>query len=103
MNNRRIGRKTLQLAAQIRQTLELTLADVGEPVLAEVMVDSVEPAGGAGHYVVVVTGSADPDEVLAALGRAAPRLREEVADDVHRRRAPNLVFRYVPDESASDS
>ena len=83
MNHRRSGRKTLQLAAQIRQTLELTLADVDEPVLADVMVDSVEPAGGGGQFVVVVTGSADPDEVLAAL-----RMDSE--------RRVRLVQRYLP-------
>ena len=88
-------RKALQLAEQVRRILDLVLAgESGEPLLSELSVVAVVPAPDATHFIVVVTGDAEKSEAKAALGRAAVWLRAEVATAVHRRRAPQLTFRF---------
>jgi hypothetical protein len=49
-----------------------------------------------------VTGPVAAAEATAALGRAAAWLRTEVAAAVHRRRAPRLTFRFVPEEEGAE-
>jgi ribosome-binding factor A len=99
-------RKRIQLASQIRRTLELVLAgESGEETLLALSILHVEPAPDGGDYLVYVTGPVGEAEAAAALARAAAWLRTEVAAAVHRRRAPRLTFRFVPDdehEPASD-
>jgi len=92
-------RKRIQLASQIRRTLELVLAgESGEESLLELDILHVEPAPDGGDFLVYVTGPVDEAEATAALTRAAAWLRTEVAAAVHRRRAPRLTFRFVPEE-----
>jgi ribosome-binding factor A len=90
-------RKTVQLAGQVRRTLELVMAGVSrEPVLLDLIVRSVEPAPDSTHFVVIVTGEVPESEALEALGRAASWLRSEVAASIHRRKAPLLTYRFLP-------
>jgi hypothetical protein len=93
---RPLGRKTLQLCGQVRQTLTSVLAEQRDDVLRDLMVVSVTPAGG-GRTLVTVTPSPsasvrDPEAILSRLAAAHGLLRSEVASSIHRRKAPDLVF-----------
>jgi ribosome-binding factor A len=90
--------RAVQLAGQVRRTLELVMAgESREPVLLDLTVRAVEPAPDCSHFIVVVTGGVEESVALSALGRAASWLRTEVADAVHRRKAPLLTFRFLPE------
>lgn len=88
------GRKALQLCQQVRHALTAALAGLGDEVLQNVRVVSVEPAPHSGRLRATVTA---PDHHLAGerLAAAAGRLRTEVAAGVNRRKAPELVFAVV--------
>jgi hypothetical protein len=94
------NRKALQLCGQVARTLAAVLAgECGDDVLRDLRVESVVPAPNAGRLLVTVSlaALADPGAADRAAGRlehARGRLRSEVAA-VHRRRAPDLVFRVV--------
>lgn len=63
-------------------------------------VNEVTPAPDATHLLVVLGGIEAPQshgEVLAALAKAKPRLRAEVASEITRKRVPDLSFRIVVD------
>jgi ribosome-binding factor A len=98
----RTGRKSHQLCAQVADTLsQLIGGECGDAVLQSLTVLDVAPAPDASQLLVQV-GPLTPeitlttDEVNAALDRAAGWLRTEVAEAITRKRAPRLVFRYVP-------
>ena len=95
-------RQDFQLCKQVEDTLNLELVGDGlHPILAALMIWRVEPAPNSRHLLVVVSPSdpeADLDEakVLEALGEEAERLRIAVANSIHRKRVPELSFRYLP-------
>lgn len=91
------NRKALQLCAQVARTLAGVLAECGDDVLRELAVESVVPAPNAARLLVTLAPPAgvDPERVLTSLHAAHGKLRAEVAAAVHRRRAPDLLFRVV--------
>lgn len=94
------GRKVRQLCRQVWEAIELSPG--GDEVLSGLTVVSVEPAPDASRLLVTVAPRPgepfDPDAMVAALERASPRLRSEVASAITRRRAPSLAFRVaIPD------
>src|SRR5947209_4145890 len=96
----RAGRKALQLCRQAAEALNQALGDCRDEVLTGLVVVGVTPAPHAGRLLVTVAAgpSAEPvaaEVVLERLGRAAGRLRTEVATAVNRRRAPELAFRVA--------
>jgi ribosome-binding factor A len=96
-------RKTRQLCQQVREALELTLASAQDETLLSLIVLAVEPAPDSSHLLVLVGPSpigepVSEPEALAALGRAAGILRSEVTAAIHRRRTPELTYRYLPFE-----
>ena len=98
----RTGRKSHQLCAQVADTLSQILGgECGDELLQSLTVLDVSPAPDASQLLVQV-GPLTPDlelitaEVAAALDRAAGWLRTEVATAITRKRAPRLVFRFVP-------
>jgi len=92
-----VDRKTVQLAGQVRRTLDLVLAgESHDPVLLDLRIVSVEPAPDSTCFRIVVTGDVEEAPALEALGRAASWLRGEVAAAVNRRKAPLLTFRFLP-------
>jgi len=92
-----VDRKAVQLAGQVRRTLELVMAgESREPVLLDLQVLSVEPAPDSTRFRIVVTGDVEETGALEALGRAASWLRTEVAASINRRKAPLLTFRFLP-------
>ncbi len=103
-------RKLLQLAAQIRRSLESTLVgECTDEVLQNTSVETVEPAPGNRMNVTLMVhppGSALPKEaVMARLENWRGLLVRRVAEDTSRRALPELTFWFVrpPAEPASDS
>jgi ribosome-binding factor A len=92
-------RKTLQLCRQVQRALILALAgECEDDFLRDVSVDSVVPAGGAGHLLVMVSvpGHLKATEILARLNDRAGRLRAIVAAAICRKRVPMLSFVAIP-------
>ena len=106
-NGDRSGRKSHQLCAQVADTLtQIFGGECGDEVLQSLTVLDVTPAPDASQLLVQVRPlSAQvqpmPGDVSTALDRAAGWLRTEVAGAISRKRAPRLVFRYVPAAVAS--
>ena len=94
-------RKSRQLCEQVAESLSLALATCDDPELLDCHVLEVEPWPGPGRLRVTVAldREVDPESLLAALSRAAPHLRREIAGDIHRKRVPTLVFTLgLPEE-----
>jgi hypothetical protein len=92
------NRKALQLCGQVAETLAVFLAGCGDDVLRDVVITSVVPAPNSSRLLVTVTVSAaeaQPEQVLACLQRALPRLRVEVGFAITRKRVPELAFRVM--------
>lgn len=88
--------KDLQLCRQVFETLSLALAELDDPMIDELAIASVVPAPGAARMLVTLVPTRDDLDIEAALARVqemAEDLREDVAADVTRKRAPELVFR----------
>jgi len=98
--DRHVGRKQMQLCRQVGRTLLEVLAGCGDGVLRELEVASVTPAAGPGRLLVTLRRSAsatpcEPAVIRQRLARAQGLLRSEVAAAVHRRKAPELLFRLA--------
>jgi ribosome-binding factor A len=96
-----IDRKTQQLCKQVRRVLSCVLAgEVADEVLQGLAIDSVVPAPNASRLQVTLfpTGPLEVplSEVLARLERVRGRLRSAVAEDINRKRAPELSFVLAP-------
>jgi ribosome-binding factor A len=95
------NRKALQLCGQVARTLAEVLAgECADAVLRDLVVESVVPAPNSSRLLVTVTlaptaQDSDPSRAAEHLERARGRLRTEVAAAIHRRRAPDLMFRVA--------
>lgn len=95
----RRGHKDLQLCKQVEEAISLALAELADPLLDELVLESVTPAPSASRVQVTFVLSRidlDVEAALARLNEVAGELREEVAAEVSRRRVPELVFQIVP-------
>ena len=94
-------RKVQQLCRQVQRTISLSLAECGDDLLRDLMVESVTPAPDATHLMVSVMPSssvlrtANVAEINLRLARIAGWLRHEVAGAITRKRAPELLFRVT--------
>lgn len=95
---RRDDRSVRRLCSQVREALTYALAGTcRDDVLQSLYVSDVEPAPDVSRLAVTLIAS-DPTQAAAArdrIGLVTTLLREEVAASVHRRRAPELVFRVA--------
>lgn len=97
-SHRKADRKTLQLCAQVADTLNVLLPDCHDELLQMLQVASVVPAPDATQMLVTVFPAVQTDsdfdsqKVLEQLTRAAGHLRSEVAAAITRKRAPSLLF-----------
>jgi ribosome-binding factor A len=91
------NRKALQLCAQVARTLMGVIADCGDDVLRDLQVESVTPAPNASRLLVTVRPIVPIDiaVVLERLEHARAKLRTEAGAAIHRRRAPDLLFRVL--------
>ena len=91
------NRKALQLCGQVAETLSLVFADSGDEVLQNLLVQAVVPWPTSVRVLVTVvpaiTDRSDEQLIAERLETARLRLRSEVAAAVHRRKAPDLLFR----------
>ena len=90
------NRKDLQLCRQVFDALTYALADIDDPIIDDLVLASVVPAPSAARVQVTLVPShdaIDPDDALARVAEIAEELREEVAAEITRKRAPELVFR----------
>ena len=92
------GQRQLRVGEELRHALAILLArgDLHEPLLAggRVTVTEVGASPDLRNATVYVMplGGADRAETLAALRRAAPYLRRQVAAEIRLRYMPNLTF-----------
>jgi hypothetical protein len=93
-------RHTLQLCAQIAETLHLVLLDNKDDDLRELVVMEVLPIAGAGTLSVrvgyPVQQPGDLPRVQQKLAGSARSLRTEIAMTITRRRTPEMLFQVVP-------
>jgi ribosome-binding factor A len=95
----RADRKTLQLCRQVQRAVMQALAgECGDDLLRDLSVDSVGPAGGAGHLLVrvIVPRHVSASEVMHRLESRSSLLRTIVAASICRKRAPMLSFIALP-------
>lgn len=88
--------KDLQLCRQVFDALTYALAELDDPVIDQLAIASVTPAPTGARVLVTLVPSHDDldvDTALAHLRDADDELREEVAAEITRKRAPELVFR----------
>jgi ribosome-binding factor A len=94
--------KDLQLCRQVFDALTYALAELDDPLIDELVLASVVPAPSSARVLVTLVPTRkdiDPDVALDRVHELADELREEVAAEVTRKRAPELVFRIGrPDE-----
>lgn len=98
------GRKSKQLCRQVAETLDLVLSgECRDERLQSLHVLSVEPAPDASRLLVTVESDLPADEfdhgaILDALASQTGRLRTEIAQSIHRKKVPSLVFNLLPKE-----
>ena len=94
--------KDLQLCRQVFDALTYALAEIDDPRIEHFSVASVTPAPSSARVLVTLVHSRDDLDIAAALTcvrDVMDELREEVAAEITRKRAPELVFRVArPDE-----
>lgn len=83
------------LATQVSEALQFALALLDDPRLEEATLRDVVPEGGALRATVECPPEHVPG-VVAALDRAMPRIRYELASEIHRKRLPNVRFVVLP-------
>ncbi len=103
---KRQDHKTQQLCRQAFRVLTGALMDLAhDPVLADLVVDGVDPAPNASRLLVRVYTTA-PDvpaaDIYCHLAEVTHRLRAELASAITRKRAPELAFLVVPMQSGGD-
>jgi hypothetical protein len=90
------NRKDLQLCRQVFDALTYALAELDDPIIDDLALASVVPAPSAARLQVTLVPThdyVDPDAALTRVREVSDELREEVAAEVTRKRAPELVFR----------
>lgn len=97
------NRHTLQLCAQIAETLHLLFLDNQDDDLRELMVLEVLPISGAGTLLArlayPVQQADDLPRVQQKLASSAKSLRSEIAREITRRRVPEILFQVIPSPS----
>lgn len=86
-----INRKALQLCAQVADTLNVMLPGCADACLRNAYVESVVPAPDSQHLLVTVV-TAEQSGTGEALQRACGRMRNEIAEAIHRKKVPQLRF-----------
>jgi len=95
------NRKALQLCGQVAETLALVLSgECGDDLLRDLLVESVVPYPTSVRLLVTLlpAGSAADvpmNQYLERLEHVRGKLRTEVALAIHRRKAPDLIFRVL--------
>jgi ribosome-binding factor A len=94
-------RKLAQLCAQVERVMSLALGESDDARLRELAVVSVEPAPSAARLLVRCTVPAGAsleqlDDYHLALKGARAWLRQQVAEEIERKKTPELAFVVLP-------
>lgn len=95
------NRKALQLCSQVAETLSLVLAgECGDDLLRDLLVDSVVPYPTSVRLMVTLVPAVSSPvdslpQMVQRLERHRTQLRGAVASAIHRRKAPELIFRVL--------
>ncbi len=92
--------KQAQLCAEVAEVASLALGASTDSRLHQVMVHSVTASDDGGRLTVNVVPNeiADFGELellMAALDRARPWLRQQVASEINRKRVPEIAFQII--------
>ncbi len=97
-NNRLPSQRQLRVGEELRHVLAQVIerGELNDPDLAgiSITISEVRISPDLGNATVFVSrlGGGHSEEIVTALGRAAPYLRHQIAQRVHLRRVPNLSF-----------
>lgn len=100
--------KTLQLCAQAQRALDFAIgAEVKDEVLRGLEVMDVIPDPSCRRLRVVLgrepgTPDHEDEEVLRRLVAARGFLRARIAESIHRKRTPELVFSLLPQDTGEE-
>ena len=94
-------RKDAQLRSEVEEIVALALLDSADARLRQLHVGSVDMKAGGACLVVSVVPAGRPtlaeiEELQSALDHARGWLRRQIAQEVNRKRAPDLVFLVMP-------
>jgi len=89
------NRKALQLCSQIMDILHLSLGQFGDDLLRNCYIKSVVPAPDSTQLLVTLISQDNPQEVFSHAQNASGLLRNEVANNISRKRVPQLKFQVV--------
>lgn len=95
------ARKASQLCAEVERIVGLALGESADSRLHELTVHSVVPGADASRLVVRVVppreaGIEEIEAAYEALTHARSWLRQQVATEITRKRAPELDFQVLP-------
>ncbi|MCB9616623.1 MAG: hypothetical protein H6722_29660 [Sandaracinus sp.] len=84
----------MQVAGEVRRSIDLVLAGTTDGRLAGAWVAEVSPAPDASRFLVVVEvpPGTDLDAAYGMLGEMQGFLRAEIASAIDRRKTPDLFF-----------
>jgi ribosome-binding factor A len=105
---KKTNRKALQMCGEIAQTISQVLAwESSDDLLRSLEVHSVVPAPDSTRVLVTVyvpraMKNVNDAQVEARLVSCRGKLRTEAAAAIHRKRVPELAFRVLRREEASD-
>jgi ribosome-binding factor A len=91
--------KTDALCTQVRRVLDYVVGgELRDEALRDLVVMDVSPAGSCRRMRVVIrtVGDVDCAVVLERLEAARGFLRVQIAEAIHRKRTPELVFEVLP-------
>jgi len=86
------NRKALQLCAQVKDILNLTMGGLSYEVLQEIYVANVIPAPDSTQLLVIMNTIGDHDIAQAHVEKASGLLRLEVGRGINRKRVPQMRF-----------
>ncbi|HLY09726.1 MAG TPA: hypothetical protein VKW04_10520 [Planctomycetota bacterium] len=96
--------KARRLCRQVSEALQAGLSgECSDDVLQQVWVSSVDPAVESSRLIVTVSvpQAIPPQEALARLEGARGLLRTLVASAIHRKKVPELSFRFAPPDAGA--
>jgi ribosome-binding factor A len=99
----RTNHKDAQLCSQVEEVIGLSLGSARDSRLHQLSVHSVTSYANGARLTIFVLPTTPIDidaldEVMQALEGAKPWLREQVAEEIHRKRCPDLAFMLLMTE-----
>lgn len=93
------SRHTMQLCSQVERELAYIFGECHDDVIQGLYVQQVQPAPDASRLLVTVMPmdpAITPIQAIEHLATASSFIRSEIAQSIHRKRAPELTFNCLP-------